>query len=289
MTEMTWRDGLSLRVLRKRSKLGRLFGKPSRAHFFSHGRLISVEHRGTAADSEVVKQCFSHEQYRLPSHVTDYDAAADRFAGDVSNNGRQPLILDLGANIGASVAWFAARYPSAAIAAVEPATDNFMVLTRNVSHLASVRTYLAGVSGQDGQTRLLDSGHGAWGYRTDPDGEGESVKLLRIKTILEDYPADRFVPFILKIDIEGAEKTLFDTDQDALASFPVIIIEPHDWLMPGEMTSRGFFRFHSQQGRDFSYHSENIFSLDWARLGAASTGEETRSQSFIERERGAPS
>ena len=265
---MTWQDDLSLRGRRKLSKLGRLFGRPSRAHFFSHGRMVSVEHRGTIADSEVIKQCFGREQYRLPSHLTDYDAAADKFAEYVLQNGRQPLIVDCGANIGASALWFSARYPFAAIAAVEPASDNFSILTRNVSRLPLVRTYLAGVSDQSGMTRLLDCGGGAWAYRTHPEGKGENVELLRIRTILEDFPADRFVPFILKIDIEGAEKKLFDADQDALASFPVVIIEPHDWLMPGEKTSQGFFRFHSQQGRDFSYHSENVFSLDWTRLSA---------------------
>jgi FkbM family methyltransferase len=39
-------------------------------------------------------------------------------------HGQTPLILDLGANIGASAVWFAVRYPAAHIVAFEPHPDN---------------------------------------------------------------------------------------------------------------------------------------------------------------------
>jgi hypothetical protein len=47
-------------------------------------------------------------------------------------------------------------------------------------------------------------------------------------------------PFIAKIDIEGFESDLFAENTDWLKEVYMVVIEPHDWLMPGERTSRAF-------------------------------------------------
>jgi len=74
------------------------------------------------------------------------------------------------------------------------------------------------------------------------------------------------IPFILKIDIEGAEKELFDHSLEIIAAFPLIIFEPHDFYMPGARTASPFFRFHAETGRDFAFHYENIFSMNMNSL-----------------------
>ncbi len=84
-------------------------------------------------------------------------------------------------------------------------------------------------------------------------------------------PDDRFEPFILKVDIEGAEKALFNQDWDLLDRFGVVVMESHDFMLPGQLTSSSFFAFHSSHRRDFLYNRENLFSIAYERLAAPST------------------
>jgi predicted O-methyltransferase YrrM len=51
----------------------------------------------------------------------------------IAGTGKQPLILDAGANIGASVVYFHLAFPAAHIVALEPARNNFEVLKQNMT------------------------------------------------------------------------------------------------------------------------------------------------------------
>ena len=70
------------------------------------------------------------------------------------------------------------------------------------------------------------------------------------------------MPFILKIDIEGAEKIMFDNIEYDTNKFSVVILEPHDFMIPGKAISANFFKFHSKMERDFLFWEENIFSIN---------------------------
>jgi hypothetical protein len=74
-------------------------------------------------------------------------------------------------------------------------------------------------------------------------------------------PPSTYTPFLLKVDIEGAEKSLFTGPAAVLDQFPIIIMEPHDWMLPGLQTSVEFFRFHAAAGREFSMKNENVVSI----------------------------
>ena len=78
-------------------------------------------------------------------------------------------------------------------------------------------------------------------------------------------PMSEYTPFLLKIDVEGAEKQLFATPAAVFDQFPVIIIEPHDWMFPGERTSIGFFQFHAEAGREFAMKHENVASIAYPK------------------------
>jgi hypothetical protein len=70
------------------------------------------------------------------------------------------------------------------------------------------------------------------------------------------------VPFLLKIDIEGAEADLFSNNLEPFMAFYLVIVELHDWLLPGLANSRNFLAWHASSNRDFVYHGENVFSID---------------------------
>jgi FkbM family methyltransferase len=231
-----------------------------------NGRRIALLHRRTFADFSVIQQCFRDRQYDLPNGA--HGAFLQDLYDQILASGRQPLIVDCGSNIGASVLWFLTRYPRAHILAIEPALDNFELLRANCADL-DVDLRQAGVAGQDGYARLTDPGQGSLAYRTIPAGPEAELRMFALTTLLASKPSTAYVPFLLKLDIEGAENTLFDGDCSAIDQFPLIIMEPHDWLLPGQLTSHGFFRFHADARRELIVNHENIASIACRAISAS--------------------
>lgn len=221
-------------------------------------RQFSLQHRRWSADDALaIKQCFEQLQYDMP--IGAHGVLIERLYREILAAGRQPLIVDCGANIGASVTWFAARYPEAHIVAIEPAPDNFGFLSRNCAGL-DVDLRRAGIAAQSGRAYLRNVG-GEMGYRTNTDHDGIEIDVVSLDALLASKPDSRYVPFLLKIDIEGGEKSLFTGDLSAFNRFPLIIFEPHDWMLPGQLSSQEFFRFHAAAGREFCMNHENIASI----------------------------
>jgi FkbM family methyltransferase len=242
--------------------------RPARrlAHYTVNGNRVTIMHRGTHADLGVLSQCFDLNQYDIWDNRGVYRTHVQAFYRRVVNAGKIPLIVDCGANIGASSLWFTNYFPESHIIAIEPALDNLELLRLNCSQ-RNIEIRAAAIGPHDGSTFLFDPGEGEWGYRTDDISDlGYKVPVLSIETLLSEMCPDRFEPFILKIDIEGAEKSLFAGKTAAIDKFPIIIAEPHDWLFPGEQTASSLFRFHVDTKRDFSYHQENVFSISYRRL-----------------------
>jgi hypothetical protein len=98
-----------------------------------------------------------------------------------------------------------------------------------------------------------DAHGGGMGYRTNEDHQGSAIQILSLATLMASKPVSEYAP--------GAEKSLFASEAAVLDQFPLIIMEPHDWMFPGEHTSVEFFRFHSQAGREFAMKHENVASI----------------------------
>jgi FkbM family methyltransferase len=177
--------------------------------------------------------------------------------------GLRPLIVDAGANIGASPVYFAANFPEALVVAIEPDIENFRLMSRNVEGL-NVELVHGAISSNNGRARVVDPGEGPCGYRTEVAGEadcdGNVVSRTTVDAIYRSHPPP-FFPFIVKVDIEGAEADLFAANTDWVARTPLLIVELHDWLLPKAGTSRTFLRCISQLDRDFVYVGENVFSI----------------------------
>lgn len=225
----------------------------------AYDRKIQFLHRRTFADFTVVQQCFHDRQYDFPTGA--HGAFLQARYEEIVASGRKPLIMDCGANIGTSVLWFHSRYPHAHIVAIEPAADNFEVLRLNCANLdADVRR--AGIAAEDGFGHLMQTDGSSNAYRTIPGGPGDEIPMVSLFTLCASKSLAEYTPFLLKIDIEGAERNLFDGDVSAIDRFPIIIMEPHDWLLPGQHTSASFFRYHAASGREFIVNHENVASID---------------------------
>lgn len=186
--------------------------------------------RPRSADAAVVSQVFSWQQYdlsRFPqqSHV-------DQAYRDILRRGRRPLILDLGANNGASARWFAREYSQADIVAVEPDSDNARICRLNTEGYP-VQVVHAAIGSTPGSVSL-DTGAATISYTTTRSLDG-GVPVVTVNQILALRPGHEL--FIVKIDIEGFEEDLFASHTEWVEQASVIMIEPHDWKFPDRDTS----------------------------------------------------
>lgn len=211
--------------------------------------------RSTTADHSTFDQVFGQQEYNIHHLVRGKE-----IVGWYHQLGADPLIIDCGANIGASPALFATLFPNATILAVEPDKDNYELLVKNARNFHAVNPLLAAVAGFDGWALITNAGDGANMRRTKivDDKAAETVKALSLSTLLSKQAG---IPFILKVDIEGAELDFFAANTDALSRFPIILVELHDWLYPGKATSRAFLEWHAGKNRDFIIRGETIISI----------------------------
>jgi FkbM family methyltransferase len=213
--------------------------------------------RDTLADLCVLRDTFIAEDYNLTRLARGADLQA--LYRDWTAAGRTPLIIDAGANIGASAVWFADLFPAARISCFEPDQGNMALVRRNTQGL-NVELHEAALGSRDGACRFVDPGLGAWGFRVDASAGGETA-MIGASGHVREKMAEGLMPFIAKIDIEGGEADLFSGDPSWAAEFPLVIAELHDWLMPGQAVSRNFLRFAADHDRDLVHIRENIFSI----------------------------
>jgi FkbM family methyltransferase len=171
-----------------------------------------------------------------------------------------PLIVDLGGNIGLSPLYFSMMWPEAQIVAVEPEPGNFALLSENIAGRANIRAIQAGAASRSGRLSIVDEKAGKNAFQTEVSDDG-SVPAVTVGEIVAEYRAKGCIPFAIKIDIEGGEAELFSEDHDWLDEFPLAMVELHDWLYPGQRTSRSFLSAVAEKDRDFIYLDENIFSI----------------------------
>ena len=217
-----------------------------------------MHYRPDTSDEHVIWQIFARG---------DYDLAAFRRFGEICDYverqhraGLRPLIIDAGANIGASAVFFALTFPTARIVAIEPEATNFELLARNTRGL-DVRCLRAALSSESGETAVVDTGEGSWAFRTEKGQAGASVPCTTMDALYAEFGDSAHFPFLAKIDIEGGEQDVFSANTDWVARTPVIVTELHDWLFPRKGTALPFLRCVSALERDFVYSGEDVFSI----------------------------
>jgi FkbM family methyltransferase len=154
---------------------------------------------------------------------------------------RPRLIIDCGANVGYSAAYFLSRFPEADLIAVEPDAANVVMLCQNLAPW---------------QERVTIHHAGLWSHATDlvmieepyrdglewtrqvreakPDEAG-AIPAVDVPHLLRESGHDRIS--LLKIDIEGAESVVFGSSRtDWLDSVDTLVIELHDDSVFGNPT-----------------------------------------------------
>ena len=218
-------------------------------------------YRKKSSDEAVMKQIFADQQYNLTRIARCAELMT--FAKKQEEKGRRPLVVDAGANIGLSALYFLGNMPTAHVVAIEPDLENFKLLEKNVAGL-DVEMVRGAVSATTGQARVVDPGRGHWAYRTQALAEGVELKDAVPRVTLNDiYQSCRskYFPFIVKVDIEGAEEDMFSGATEWIAATPIVIVELHDWMFPKAGKSRPFLQCVSQLERDFIGIDADIYSI----------------------------
>jgi FkbM family methyltransferase len=192
-----------------------------------------IHMRTGESDLAVVRQIFAKCEYDV-NRIPHVGAILNARYRSILDTGRIPTIVDAGANIGAATIWFRTMYPDAALVAVEPEPHNISMLKKNLGGMDNVAILPAAIGSHAGFVEVTRDTYG-WGAKTKRSESG-SVPTI---TMSDAFSHIRHgTPFIAKIDIEGFESEVFLDNLSWLDDIHMLLIEPHDWLFPGQRKSR---------------------------------------------------
>lgn len=171
--------------------------------------------RAASSDESVFNSILKEKEYRGIDAIADAD-----------------VIIDCGANIGCTSAYCLSRFPAAQLIAVEPDSDTFAVLQRNLAPYGSRATAVhAGVWSHPSHLRVATQSYRNGSHVTRQVEEciatdAGALRGMDIRTLLASTGRPRIS--LLKIDIEGAEAVVFGGRCEWLDQVDHLIIELHD-------------------------------------------------------------
>jgi FkbM family methyltransferase len=137
-----------------------------------------------------------------------------------------PVIIDLGSNIGVSIAYFKSCYPHAEVYAVEADPKIFDYLKRNLERLDFHDIRMTNMAAWNADTEIEFLPDGADGGKIEPASPG--MKTIRIKAFDFEHYLEAFKRIdFLKMDVEGAEAELLIACERHLHKIERLFVEYH--------------------------------------------------------------
>jgi FkbM family methyltransferase len=161
------------------------------------------------------------------------------------------VIIDVGANVGTSAVYFTKRYPNAKVLAIEPEQENYSILLRNTKKYQNIIPIRTALWGEKSTRAIQDRLTGPWGYTlaettNKTKSTDQRVECTTIDALLNDYNLNHID--ILKMDIEGSEKSVFEHCESWIDKVNIIVAELHDRICMGcdrafYLATKDFSRF----------------------------------------------
>jgi FkbM family methyltransferase len=169
--------------------------------------------RLNSSDVRTFEQVFTDAEYRFPCEAAP------------------KVIVDAGANVGFASIDFAVRWPNARIIAIEPERSNYALLCQNLKAYPNAVPVWGALWTENRPIDLVDPGGGHWAYRAlalDDNVEPREGRVpgYTVDRLMRDHGIERID--LLKLDIEGAEKELFQHAEAWTERVDAIVIELHD-------------------------------------------------------------
>jgi len=184
---------------------------------------------------------------------------------------REPIrtVLDLGTNIGCSIAYLSAVFPEAKFVGIEPSPQNFAMAQRTLASLVKenrVSLHHGFIGARQRQAVLARGGDGGSNeifLSDEPANEiSTQVPVITIPQLLAEHNVQQID--LLKCDIEGGENELFSQCAEWIDRVRWIVIELHNHLMPDwviEQARAGGARF-----KEVLFRQKNTgISLAWLK------------------------
>jgi FkbM family methyltransferase len=191
-----------------------------------NSKLYKFELKRNSSDPLVFNQIILNEEYR---NIANYM---------IQRGIDCKSMIDAGSNIGLTSLFFNSLFPRMKIIALEPSSDTFKRLSRNIINSKVETIKLLNRTFRD----RLD-----WGFRLiESDIVGtDAIQVISIQDIIDEQGLD-CIDF-LKIDIEGAEVNVFDETYSLewLKKVRIIALEIHDefnckTIIESHLTNYGF-------------------------------------------------
>lgn len=185
------------------------------------GQTVMV--RARSSDLTVTLECL----------LKEYEFLDDLLPRDFSG-----LVVDAGGYIGTASIAFASKFPKATVVTIEPSSSNYTLLEKNVAHFKNIHPRKAALGPKaGGRVSLRDRRTGSWGFTIVDDAadrrDAEILEEVPV-TSLDQVEQEFNCPIaFLKLDIEGAEKQIFEGNELMLRAIPLVFVELHDRIVAG--------------------------------------------------------
>lgn len=200
----------------------------------------------------------------LRPHNSDYEVFNQIFRftsyGALESLGEIKTVIDAGANIGLSAVYFSKRLKNPEIVALEPEEKNFAQALKNTKKFSRIHLMNKALWSKNLRGSILKNASTSWDFQIFPDVDGP-VECITVSEILNRRNWETVD--LLKIDIEGAEKEIFQSPEHLqwLHRVRIIVIELHDNMVPG--CSLAFFRAISHlESIEFLLSGENLIVIN---------------------------
>ncbi len=171
------------------------------------------------------------------------------------------VIIDAGAYTGYSSVYFANKFKEAQVYAIELDRDNYTCFTKNTANYSNIKGINKALWFKKQQIGVNDNADSC--SRSVDSDSNTTIETTTLLDIIQDHGIKRID--ILKMDIEGAEKEIFQNEPDAwLAMTKLIAIEIHDYKNPGcflqvsEALNRMQFEFVKTQSEYLIFNNRNL-------------------------------
>ena len=191
---------------------------------------------GIINKKEVIKLPILKRNIYLRKNSKDLETFEEIFLTNLYNTDlpiEPKTIIDAGANVGLASLFFKLKYPSAEIVAIEIENGNAEAIKKNTFGFSNFELLQNALFNKKTFFKIEDpyNATNSFQIREVDTNENYDIASVTLDEIMSNKNWETID--LLKIDIEGAEKQLFENDyQNWLPKTKVIMIETHDRMIP---------------------------------------------------------
>jgi FkbM family methyltransferase len=258
-------------------RLTRPGGEPTRrVSWLARRALLALTDPPVSLDvaGQRIRLPLSHDLPAIRGALPDYASNVGRAAAAAAAKGHP--VIDVGANVGDTVAIVRAEVPPARILAIEGAREHLAFLRENVSGLEGVEVAAAYLGDKNQILEAKREVRRGSGRLVPGDADAQQVEVVTLDRLLEAHPAFGAAAF-LKVDTDGFDARVLRGATGLLANArPVVFFELHPRLMAqSDPEGVGILTFMSELGyHDMVVYTERGELLAALRADGPRTGDD---------------